>query len=352
MPLKNVIKKLIRQLALAALYLVIICGLLEIGLRVLMIDYVPPGYDSPHIWQYHSSYGWVGRPDIDAPLRQASFSIHIQHNHLGQRDSELPESIPRKKRMLVIGDSFVWCYGVEINDCFVDRLEKLHPDWDIINGGIAGTGTDQQYLYLRDKLAELKPDVVLLLVIQNDFQDNTKSQHNNYFKPYFTLENNQLLQQQQQPVPLPTLQQSISRWITGRSYLYNIGQGIVFFASNIIREKLGIARVSYDPYAGFMFGKSFPLMQALLNAMVETTEVSGAKFVLTHGQMLDNLQLAVKKVADERHIPYHNLDRAFQGYKHEAYQIPGDAHWNAFGHELVAKDLNQFLQESGIFQSP
>jgi len=335
---------------LALLYIVIIGVMLEIGLRVLMTDYVPSGHDSPRIWQYHPTYGWVGRSNIDVPFRQAAFSVNVQHNNLGQRDRTLVESTPRKKRMLVLGDSFVWCYGVEINDCFVDRLEKRHPDWDIINGGIAGTGTDQQYLYLRDKIVELKPDVVLLLVIQNDFQDNTKSQHNNYFKPYFTLEHGQLVPQQQ-PVPLPTFQQSLSRWVAGRSYLYNIGHGVIFFAGNALRVKLGVAPIGYDPYAGFMFGKSFPLMQSLLHAMVDVTEASGATFVMTHGQMLINLQLAVKKVADERHVSYHNLDRAFAGHLHKEYQISGDAHWNAFGHELVAKDLSRFLQENGIFES-
>lgn len=350
MPLKNLPKKLIRWLAFAVLYIVVIGGMLELGLRLLMTDYVPPGHDSPSIWQYHPLYGWVGRPDIDVPFRQAAFSIRVRHNHLGQRDSALVETVPRKKRMLVLGDSFVWCYGVESADCFVDRLEQLHPDWDIINGGIAGTGTDQQYLYLRDQIAELKPDIVLLLVIQNDFQDNTKSQHNNYFKPYFTLENGQLVPQQQ-PVPLPAFQQSVSRWITGRSYLFNTGQALFAMLTATFQAKWGTP-AAYDPYEGFMFGKTFPLMQSLLNAMVDTTEHSGAKLVITHGQMLDNLQLAVKKVADERHLPYHNLDRAFKGHTHPEYQIPGDAHWNAFGHELVAKDLSQFLQESGIFQNP
>jgi hypothetical protein len=351
MPVKNLLKKLIRRLLLALLYIVIIGVMLEIGLRVLMTDYVPSGHDSPRIWQYHPTYGWVGRPNIDAPFRQSAFSIRVQHNNLGQRDSTLLETAPRKKRMLIIGDSFVWCYGVESKDCFVDKLEQLHPEWDIINGGIAGTGTDQQYLYLRDKISELKPDVVLLLVIQNDFQDNTKPQHNNYFKPYFILENGQLVPHHQ-PVPSPTLQQSISRWITGRSYLYNIGQGVVSIMGYALRSKLGLAPVVYDPYAGFMFGQSFPLMQALLNAMVDTTEASGAKVVLAHGQMLVNLQLAVKKVADERSVPYHNLDRAFTGYVHKDYQIMGDAHWNAWGHELVANDMSRFLQETGIFQSP
>lgn len=351
MPLKTVLQKLIRALLITAVYIVIICVLLEIGLRILTTTYIPSGHDSPRVWQYHATYGWVGRPNIDVPFRQPAFSVRVRHNNLGQRDTTLVETMPRKKRMLVIGDSFVWCYGVESKDCFVDRLEQLHPEWDIINGGIAGTGTDQQYLYLRDKLIELKPDVVLLLVIQNDFQDNTKAQHNNYSKPYFTLDNGALVPHQQ-PVPLPTLQQSITRWITGRSYVYDMGGSLIFMAGNTLRAKLGMKPIVYDPYAGFMFGRSFPLMQALLNAMADVTEASGAKMVITHGQMLVNLQLAVKAVADARQLPYHNLDRAFAGYTHKDYQIAGDAHWNVLGHQRVAQDLERFLRETGIFQQP
>jgi len=347
-PLKNIAKKTLKILLMAVIYIVIICILLEIGLRLALPGFIPPGQDSPNIWQYHETYGWIGKPNINVPFRQPAFNVQVQHNSLGHRAKEYPAARTQKKRMLIIGDSFVWCYGVQSSECFVDLIEAKQTDWEIINIGIAGTGTDQQYLLLKDRIEYYKPDVVLLLFIQNDFQDNMSRENHSYYKPYFTLENKQLVLHQV-PVPHSRLDQVLERWIYGRSYLYNTGNFLRLVIANNILEKLGKEQIKMDPYKGFTFQSSFEITQALINAMVDLCEQRHTKFIVMHGQMLDLLQLVVKNVTVARGIPLHNLDRAFQGHIHKEYQIPFDAHWNAFGHKLVADDTNKFLYEIGVF---
>ena len=346
--IKNNSKKILRFFLIILIYLLIICVLLEVGLRIALPHYFPPGQDSPNIWQYDENYGWIGRPNIDTRFRQPAFDIQVQHNSLGHRAKEYPARRNTKKRMLVVGDSFVWCYGVQSSECFVDILEKKNPNWEIINIGVAGTGTDQQYLILKDRIEYYKPDVVMLLFIQNDFQDNMSKENHNYYKPYFTLENKKLALQQI-PVPTPRLDQTLERWIYGRSYLYNTSNYLRLIITNIVRESLGYGPVKWEPYAGFTFQSSFEITQALLNAMTDVSEQHHATFVVVHGQMLELLHLVIKQTTDARSVDLHNLDRAFEGHVHAEYQIPGDAHWNAFGHQLVANDIDKFLHEIRIF---
>jgi len=68
--------------------------------------------------------------------------------------------------------------------------------------------------------------------------------------------------------------------------------------------------VKWEPYFGFTFQSSFEVTQALIAAMADLSEKYHAKFIVTHGQMLDLLQLVIKKPADDHGVPLHNLDRA------------------------------------------
>lgn len=341
-------KKALRILLILSIQLVLVLAALEIGLRLAFQDYVLPAGDSPKIWQYHATYGWIGRPSIDTRFRQPSFDIRVTHNSLGQRDKEYPSQRSDKKRLLVFGDSFVWGYGVEQDENFVEQLEKHHPEWEIINCGIAGTGTDQQYLYLQDMITHYQPDVVMLLVIQNDFQDNMTRENHNYYKPFFTVENGKLVLHQV-PVPKPRLDQTIERLVYGRSYLYNASKFLMQVMESKWYAWRGKEMPRWNPYAGFDFPASNPVMIALLNGMIDITEQHHARFVLVHGQIIDPLQMLLRGVAQQRGIPLHNLDRAFEGHVHAEYQIPGDAHWNALGHGWVANDIDLFLREQGIF---
>jgi hypothetical protein len=64
--------------------------------------------------------------------------------------------------------------------------------------------------------------------------------------------------------------------------------------------------------------------------------------------MIHLLQNFLADIGQQRNVPVHSLDRAFKGHKYAEYQIRNDAHWNAFGHQLVADDVALFFQEAGI----
>jgi len=347
MPAPGFIKKTLKLLLVLSIQIIFIALALEVGLRFIADDFIPPGADQPKIWQYHDTYGWVGQPNIDLPFRHPAFTINIKHNDMGQRDQHYSSQRNNKNRILLIGDSFVWGYGVEDKQRFAEIIDDKYHDWEIINAGIAGTGTDQQLLYLQDMIAYYQPDIVMLLVIQNDFQDNMLAENHHYYKPYFTVKDEQLVLNQV-PVPKPRFEQTLQRTIYGRSYLFNFSNALVAYLTHLASGVFSFEVEEYRAYRHFKFIDSHPIMKALLHKMIDVSKEHNAEFIMLHGQMLDGLQLVLKEVADQRQVKLHNLDRAFEGHVHEEYQISGDAHWNAFGHELVAKDVELFLQEQAI----
>ncbi|MCZ6594525.1 MAG: SGNH/GDSL hydrolase family protein [Bacteroidetes bacterium] len=75
----------------------------------------------------------------------------------------------RSKKLLAVGDSFVWGFGVELDDIFTEQLENLNKDWDVLNAGISGHSPQQ---YTRVIKRVLKSNIHLDAVLYNFFSGN------------------------------------------------------------------------------------------------------------------------------------------------------------------------------------
>jgi hypothetical protein len=95
--------------------------------------------------------------------------------------------------MLVLGDSYVWGYGVDQNRVFTEP--KVHQSGtELINFGVSGYGTDQEYLFYLRKGALFEVDeVVLAFTPSNDVENNLAPEQYDKLKPYFTLSDHRLV---------------------------------------------------------------------------------------------------------------------------------------------------------------
>jgi len=145
---------------------------------------------------YDETLGWKGKPGVAGPHGSGCY---ITHNDRGYRDT--PWDVHTDKiKVLLLGDSNMWGYGVNDDEYPGALLNAMNPDVRWFNAGMNGYGTDQQYLtFLRVK-DELKPDWTVLVVCGNDRRENTSKRVRNYDKPYFTVENDALVLQN---VPVP-----------------------------------------------------------------------------------------------------------------------------------------------------
>jgi len=115
------------------------------------------------------------------------------HNSLGARATyEIPyEKTEGQKRIVLIGDSFIYGLNIDDSETIASQLKKLLPaDWEVINLGVPGFGTDQSLLLLMQEASKYKPDIVIYGLYQNDFSNNIALYQHETYKPMFQLTEN------------------------------------------------------------------------------------------------------------------------------------------------------------------
>lgn len=274
-----------------------------------------PGYSIAY--NYDPELGWSPIPNSKATF-VGQRTITIAHNSLGLRDIEPDRT--GKKTILFLGDSFVWGYDVEANERFTDRLRQELPEQSIVNAGVSGYGTDQQYLLLRRLWDRIKPDmVVLIYCVDNDQRDNsTNARYDGYYKPYLAEAPNGVWRFYGQPVP-----RSRHR----------------FFTDNPIARHSWVARVAVSAFVELRH----PTVQVtdpterLVRMMRDFIEKRGARFVVG----LQRREPPMEMFLQSQDIPHLSFDSA------EHYAGDGD-HWTPKGHAFVADRLKALFARVGI----
>ena len=170
--------------------------LAEISIRLLWPGYVASAdIERDYFCQFDPEIGWRPLPNISGRHQVRQFSVFVHQNQFGLRapDSLVREKTSSHQRMLVLGDSFVWGYGVNQREIFT-HPEVHNSKTELINFGVSGYGTDQEYLfYLREGPLFEVDEVLLVLTPYNDIENNLSEEQYDKFKPFFTLSDNRLI---------------------------------------------------------------------------------------------------------------------------------------------------------------
>ncbi len=157
-----------------------------------------------NLYEYHPVTGYRFIPGIKARIRHEGGGYLVKANRAGFRCEH--EATPQKPdgvfRVLLFGDSYTAGEGVSNRFRFGDVLETLIPRVQVLNFGLPGSGTDQQYLTWREFAAGLDYDLLLLCPMVENIRRNihthrlTQSAFDGRLvlrpKPYFILENGRL----------------------------------------------------------------------------------------------------------------------------------------------------------------
>jgi lysophospholipase L1-like esterase len=188
-------KQILSKLGLAAGAILIMLLVAEIGLRVAGISY-------PRTVQADPVLGAIHRPGV-------AFHFHdegdawVEFNSDGFRDVEWPVEKPTGEfRIAVLGDSYVEAVQVPVEERLTEVLAHELSDEPafagrsvrVMNFGMAGYGTGQELLLLRDRVAKYHPDLVVLAVLTgNDLSDNCRALRPHSQRPFFLLRDGQLV---------------------------------------------------------------------------------------------------------------------------------------------------------------
>lgn len=106
------------------------------------------------------------------------FEVEYRNNSLGLRDIEIKETKTEGEvRILFLGDSFTEGSGVNLEETMVRQVEKIMHEQGFagirtINSGVGAYSPLVEYQYLRNRGIKLKPDLVVVNLFMNDFNED------------------------------------------------------------------------------------------------------------------------------------------------------------------------------------
>jgi hypothetical protein len=283
------------------------------------------GRGYPSVFRHDAELGWFPVPNAVGPF-QGSRTFNVANNSLGLRDVELEATL--RPTVLFVGDAFLWGYDVEVQDRFTELLRKDLPGLNIVNAGIPGYGTTQEYLLLQRLWDVLKPDVVVLVVCAgNDRDDNSSNvTGNGYFRPYIAQTPDRSWRFAGQPVPR-------SRY--------------AYFSDNPLVRHSWLARLAVAAFVELRY----PLVEVpdpthrLIAMTRDLVEARGARFLVGLVESHDHLDQPFEAFFQAQGIRY----AYFKGTDH--YRVDG-AHWTPAGHAQVASRVRALFEAARIVEAP
>jgi hypothetical protein len=302
-------------------------GMLEISLAHGIVQFRDPAklmrsynYEqSGHVVLYDEKLGWRNPPNFIG----RSFENPLRINAQGLRDSDHAYAKPTgTQRIMLLGDSYTWGFDVAGDEIFTEVLEqnlaRAGRNVEVINTGVSGWGTDQEYLFFLDEGLKYDPNlVVLAFYVLNDFNENTVSQQHGHNKPFFIDAELTLA-----GVPVPKSIEGVE--------LRTTSLGPVEITLAIIERLARDCREREIDFVLMVFGTMFRPNDPLMLSYTEP--------------FFDRLA----EIPDLRHF---NLDDRFIARGIRSRQLTAGnagAHWNAYGHHVAAEELEAYLHEHSL----
>ncbi len=333
------------RLLMAGLATLLAVVLAEGVLRLGFPEYGPSRQDrSSPFWIHHPDLGWAHTPGTEGRFSSpGSFDVAVRINPCGLRDDPHPAARPDgQRRLLLVGDSFAWAWGVEESEGVAERLEAelaaIGP-WTVINLSTAGYSTDQELLWYLAVGTRYEVDLVLLLFCDNDLAGITEATYYDHPKPFFRLDGDDGLVRGNDPVPRRTPWVRLRAWLKGRTYL---GKALA-----ILRMQRLPRDETRTPY------KIFPLSdaqrtlgRALLTRFAAEVRARGLPFAVVLIPSGAEHAAWLTEVGRDLGVPVLDLGPRFAEALDAGAELilQGDPHWTPAGHALAAGEIAAFLR--------
>jgi hypothetical protein len=170
-------------------------------------------------------------------------TFRMQINADGFRDHDHPVEPPNDTlRVAVLGDSYIQAISVPAEHMFTAVLERSLANCvaeprrvEVMNFGVSGYGTAQEWLTYAERVTKYRPDIVLLAVYtDNDIYNNHPALNPTMYSelsPYFTLDGDRLVLDRSFEAHVGALERQplLRRWrmaITDRSKLAQLAYNV------------------------------------------------------------------------------------------------------------------------------
>lgn len=311
-PFVNTARRRGRRILAIALGLALAPCALELAYRTLRTSALSPTTNPSYVL-HDEELGWRYRVGARARHRSEEFDVEIRINAQGFRGPDWPAT-RAGLRVLLLGDSLAFGWGVPWSETFGARLAAARPDWEVLNAAVSGYATDQELLLLRRLLPERQPDLVLCVFCGNDLWESRSQVVYGKSKPRFERQAGRL---ELTGVPVPR------SWLERTSLLWCAWQKT--------RWERAFPTLPRDSE------REWALIRDLFRAMRD--ELAGVPLLI----LSDTDELA-SLAREEKGLEHLDLREAF-GVDARATTFPRDGHWNGLGHLRVADALAPRLAE-------
>lgn len=344
----------LKGLAVLIVSIVITFSLAETAMRITGHKPLFVNPEQRMLWKHDALLGWAHRPGQIGAFETAEFVTHVRINSRGLRDGEHPyERTDARRRILVLGDSFAWGYGVEDADRFSEVLEAS-SGVETINAGVSGYSTDQELLWLKSEGIKYNADLVLLVYCNNDDEMNHLERvYYVYNKPRFVIEHGALALKGV-PVPGPSLLRKAELGLQRHSAFYHLSRWALaarFSPENgeTYAEPSGESRTG-DPE------KPFEITVALLHEIERAAKSSGAEFMIVATNMSSDRRIgeAYRRIVDTMKAEgFRTIDvQSCRGFDPGMMTYSVDGHWNKAGHGFVADTIWNYIRDGHLLDVP
>lgn len=318
--------------------LAFICVVGEVALRLLAPQKILPRYVTD------SGFGVkVHWPNLVTHHSTGEYRIEIRTNSLGMR-ADCEYSItkpPGVYRVVGVGDSFTIGYEVQVEDCYLTRVERNLRDAgkpvEVLNLGVSGFGTAEELIMLRERGFKFDPDAVVVGYFDNDIGDNTRSQL------YALLEDGVLTQRNNSYLPAVKAQDFLFSFAAYR-FLAENSHLMCFVreqASEIVQKRMRKKSAAAQSLTNDDEAK---LTAALLDEVKRECDARGIRLyvlVIPSPDNTSNFPQAFLKSVGPANIVDMRPIQAGPIATQVLYWQKSDGHWNPAGHKLAAEELSR-----------
>lgn len=270
--------------------------------------------------------GWRMYPSHQFSIRSAEFQTTYRSNAQGFRGDSDFDAEETRKKIVLIGDSMAFGVGVQYEETYGAVIAAQRPDVVVYNLSMPGFGLDQMWLSVRHHALPLRPDLVLVGFIGDDFTRSLFAYrlYEGFNKPIFKVMDGRLVPKTPEDRP-PVLVYFFAR----HSHAWTAGE----LALRLLKY--------YVP-----FGEWWTLNAAILDAIRHDCQTHNVPLLFIYYPSKRWLKFpSLRAYMQQVGAHFVDLTEETPPSLQPSLHYPRDGHLNVQGHRYVAEVVLRWLRQ-------
>ncbi len=302
------------------------------------------------LYTMNSAIGWTLTPGFKGRFIKEGFDILVDANEDGLRDHSYGPKPENTLRILGLGDSFAFGWGVEREESFYKVLETRLNNapgekkaFEVINAGIPGFGTFEAVALAESIGLKYEPDIVIIAFYEgNDYSNNGEAPRAREIREEYLAD---IVKKNSPILDFATKNSVLADFVKSR-------MASVIQKTHLSRDLEKTKQYLLD-LKSVLAQKGIPFVLMYIpdqdRAVYTRSDFKWKIDRFLGGVNLMDARMALKRFCDENKIIFFRLSEEFEpGQGSEELRLK-DSHFNAEGHRRAAAELYSFFK-SGILK--